>query len=254
MLGQIIKRLLGATPHSRPRSAPEPISKSGGKWTIGNSTARHPYEVEPNHPAANVIGGMEFCATFQVRTPLRILQRHGQLVPLGSTLADDFEPWMGIWIAKPKSWRELGIDAEEIQQLVASPAGLVTATEYLPFLLAARRAVEASAGGTAGRIARLQTVCERPKFARYVAAEGGPAKLCDRFFPPILSLIPGLPSGSQQELGKLHYVTVAALRGASDEALRAVQGIGPGKLKAIREFCAKYIGDTEAERAVDLVF
>ena len=67
-------------------------------------------------------------------------------------------------------------------------------------------------------------------------------------------IIPGLPSGSQQELGKLHYVTVAALRGASDEALRAVKGIGPGKLKAIREFCAKYTGDTEAERAVDLVF
>lgn len=253
MLGQLIKRLLSAKPHARSRSERQPTSNSEADWTIGNPAARHPYEVEPNHPAADVFGGMEFCATFQVRTPLRILQRHGQVVPLGSTLSDDFEPWMGIWIAKPKSWRELGIDADEMQQLVASPAGPVTAAEYLPFLLAVRRGVEASAGGTVGRIARLQAVCARPKFARFVAAEGGAAKLCDRFFPPVLSLIPGLPSDSQKELRKLGLVTVADLRSASDGTLRAVKGIGPGKLNAIRKFCAAYAGDSKEERAVDLV-
>lgn len=253
MLRQLFKRLLGTTPRSRLRSEPEPTSNSGGSWTIGNSAARHPYEVEANHPAADIIGGMEFCATFQVRTPLRILQRHGQVLPLGSTLPDDFEPWMGIWVAKPKSWRELGIDTDEMEHRVASPAGPVTAAEYLPFLLAVRRAVEATAGGTEGRIARLQAVCARPKFARFVEAERhARVSIYDRFFPPILSLIPGLPSGSQEELTKLRLFTVAGLRGASDDALRAVKGIGPGKLKAIREFCAGYTGDPEAERAVDL--
>lgn len=253
MLGQLFRRLWGSTRRSRSGPAPQPPSNSGGRWTIGVPTARHPYEVEPNDPAADIIGAMEFCATFQVRTPLRILQRHGQLLPLGSTLSDDFESWMGIWTAKPKSWRELGINADEMEHRVASPAGPVTAVEYLPFLLAVRRAVEATAGGTEGRIARLRAVCDRSKFARYVAAEGGTSKLCDRFFPPVLSLIPGLPSGSQDELRKLRFLTVADLRGASDDVLRAVKGIGPGKLKAIRKFCAEFTGDQEAERAVNLV-
>lgn len=252
MLGRLFDGLVRATLGSRSGAKQVPASDPGGSWTIGNPGARHPYEVEPDHPAANMLGGMEFCATFQVRTPLRILQRHGQVLSLGSTLPDDFEPWMGIWIAKPKSWRELGIDADEMEHVVASPAGPVTAAEYLPFLIAVRRAVEVAAGGTEGRIARLQAVCARPKFARYVAAEGGAAKLCDRFFPPVLSLIPGLPSGSQAALRERQLFTVAGLRNVSDDTLRAVKGIGPAKLTAIREFCAGYTGAPDAERAVDL--
>lgn len=250
MLGRLFSGLFRATPRPRHAAKLEPVAQSGGSWTIGNSAARNPYEVKPGHPSADVLGGMQFCATFQVRTPLRILQRHGQVLPLGSTLPNDFEPWMGVWILKTKSWRELGINAKEMEHRVASQAGPVTAAEYLPFLLAVRRAVEATSGGTEGRIARLQAVCERAKFALYVAAEGGPAKLCDQFFPPVLSLISGIPSGSRMALSELGLSTVAGLCGSSDETLRAVKGIGPGKLTAIREFCEGYTGDREAERAV----
>lgn len=244
-----LRRALGG---SRARTQREqPVTNFSG-WTIGNPDARHPYEVTPDHPAADVIAGMEFCATFQVRTPLRILRRHGQVLALGSDLPDDFEPWMGIWIAKPKSWHELGIVADELEPVIASPAGPVTAAQYLPFLIAVREAVENTAAGTEGRIQRLQAVCARPPFARYVEAEGGMMALCDRFFPPVLSLISGLPSSSQAALRQLGLCTVHALRTAADSTLLRVNGIGPAKLQAIRDYCGEYGGDPHADRAVNV--
>ena len=222
-------------------------------WVIGNTDARHPYEVTPDHPAADVIAGMEFCATFQVRTPLRILRRHGEVLPLGAKLPEDFEPWMGIWIPKPKSWRELGIDAAELEPVVASPAGPVTAAEYLPFLIAVREAVEDDAGGTEGRMQRLNEVCAQPQFAAYVAAEGGVEALSDRFFPSIASHIPGLPATAKVALEELGISTIRALESAPDNKLLAVSGIGPKMLKVVRRFCAEYRGNREAKRTVNLV-
>ena len=197
---------------------------------------------------------MEFLATFQVRTPLRILRRHGQVLPLGTSLPDDFERWMGIWVAKPKTFRELDIDIDEpeIEQVVASSAGPVKAADYLPFLVAIREAVEDAAEGLDGRIQRLREVCAQPEFARYVAAEDGADALCDRFLPTIVSLIPGLPSGARAALKGLGLSTVAALQSAPDSAYLEVSGIGPAKLKAIREFCAGYSGDPEAEHSAKL--
>lgn len=233
------------------RSGPPPASES---WTLGHSDARHPYEVPPGHPATRFIEGMSFLATFQVRTPLRILQRHGQELPLGAKLPNDFEPWMGIWIPKPKTFRQLGLDIDEpdSDSAVTSPAGPVKPSEYLPFLVAVREAVEDSSGGLGGRLARLVAVSARPEFSRFVAAEGGAAALRDRLFPPLLSCIPGLTSSSRATLEKLGLCTIAALRTASDQILLSVKGIGPAKLEAIRYYCAAYQGDPEAERLIDL--
>jgi hypothetical protein len=197
---------------------------------------------------------MSFLATFQVRTPLRIVKRYGQELPLGVELPSDFEPWMGIWIPKPKTFRQLGFDIDEADSdsMVASPAGPVKPSEYLPFLIAVREAVEESSGGLNGRLVRLEAVSARPEFSRFVAAEGGAAALCDRLFPPFLSSIPGLPSSSRVALKQLGLSTVAALRPAPDHVLLAVKGIGPAKLKAIRERCAEYCDDPAAERMIDL--
>ena len=224
------------------------------KWAIGTPGAQHPYEVEPTHPAAKYLAGMSFCATFQVRTPLRILKRHGKALPLGSELPNDFDPWMGVWIPKPRVFRELGIDLDEPDwdSTVASPAGPVKPSEYLPFLIAVRQAVEDTSGGLDGRLARLEAVSARPEFSRFVAAEGGVAWLSNRLFPPFLSSIPGLPSNSRAELLKMGLATAGALRAAPDHLLLTVKGVGPTKLEAIRERCAEYRGDPDAERLIDL--
>jgi hypothetical protein len=249
MWGRFLDRLLRVKRGSHLDPGREPVTNPGNEgWVIGNPETRHPYAIGPDHSAARFIGGMEFCATFQVRTPLRILGRHGQVLPLGAALPDDFEPWMGIWVPKPKSAGQRPYEGE-----IASPAGPVTAAVYLPFLIAVREAVEDAVGGIAGRMARLQAVCALPQFARFVAAERrARISICDRFFPPVLSLIPGLSGDSQAELRQLRLFTVGALRGATDDVLLAVKGVGPSKLKAIREFCGIYAGDPEAERIVDL--
>lgn len=249
MLRRLLDSLLRPTRGSELGSGAEPASDPGSEsWVIGNPEASHPYQIGPDHPAARFIAGMEFCATFQVRTPLRILRRHGQVLPLGVALPDDFEQWMGIWVPKPKSAGQRPYEGE-----IASPAGPVTAAEYVPFLIAVREAVEDTVGGIEGRMARLQAVCALPQFARFVAAEcGARVPICDRFFPPVLSLVPGLPSSSQAQLRRLRLSTVGALRGAADNVLLAVKGVGQSKLKAIRVFCREYAGNPDAERMVDL--
>jgi hypothetical protein len=45
---------------------------------------------------------------------------------------------------------------------------------------------------------------------------------------------------------------VAALRLADDTTLMGVKGIGPTKLAAIRQFCAAFEGDPQAERLIEL--
>jgi hypothetical protein len=196
---------------------------------------------------------MEFHAFLRTATPLRILRRHGQVVPLGSPLAEDYEPWMGMWAPKTKTFREIGIDMDESDKpLVASSAGPVKASETLPLLIAIREAAEDPTGGTEARVSRVRAVCSKPEAGPFVATQGGMEAVCDCLFPPVLPLVHGLPRTSQAELRRRGLATVAALRGASDAALLAVDGIGPAKLKAIRGFCAGYDGDPEVEREANL--
>lgn len=226
---------------------------------LGNPDALHPHEVTPDHPLASLFVGMKFSATLNVKTPLRLLQRDGQVVPLGAPLAADFDRSMGHWFPVPKrdTMEEVfpGISAKiDAASKRASTAGPVKAAEYLPFLIAVREAVEDPSDGISARMTRLHEACALPAFSRFVAAEGGAGRMCDRFFPPVLSLLSGLPGTSRQALAKLGISSIAKLRGAADSALLAIKGIGPGKLAAIRAFCASYEGDPDAERAVDLVF
>ena len=221
-------------------------------WKIGNPGARHPYAIGTDHPASRYCAGMRFSATFQTRTPLRILRRHGQVLPIGADLPDDFEPWMGMWVPQAKSSAMREAAGEKCDREIASSAGPVKPSEYLPFLVAVREAVENEAASISDRMAGLQAVCFRPAFGRFVAAEHSAAAMCDRYFPPILSLIRGLPMTSKQALEGLGIRTVRALRRMSDGELLAIKGIGPGKLVAIREFCAVYEGDPDAERCVQL--
>lgn len=224
---------------------------------LGDPDALHPHEVTPDHPLAGSFDGMRFSATFNIRTPLRLLRRDGQVVPLGTRLADDFDRSMGHWFPKPKSLDDLlgttGLDEmAEDRSRRASSAGPVKPSEYLPFLIAVREAVEDPSDGTSGRMARLHKTCARPAFVRFVAAEGGAGRMSDRFFPPVLSLIGGLPSGSRDCLRDMHLNTVAKLNAASDATLLAVKGVGPSNLAAIRAFCADFRGDVLAERTVDV--
>lgn len=238
--------------------APETPADDTG-WSIGNPNARHPYAISPDHPAAKVwVNALEFHATFQLRTPKRILERDGTTIPLTENPPSDFEPWMGVWFPvdtgpnilaemAPKAWA-----AMEANQRVASDAGPVKPAEYLPFLIAFRTIVEDGSATIAERIERVETLFQQSEWAGFVAALQDPERVSGWFFPTVLSRINGLPHSSQVALSESGIRTVAGLRAADDKTLMAIKGIGPAKLTAIRQFCDTFDGDPHADRLADI--
>ena len=222
-------------------------------WRLGNPDANHPYEVQVDHPLADVVSGMCFHATLQLRTPLRILQRNGQILPLGTDLPDDFEQWMGIWVPRTKTFRDLGLDIDEIPpSKVASDIGPVNSSEYLPFLVAIREVVEDQSLTIADRKIGIETLCRHPKFQKFANLHGGSDEIFCYFHPPILSVIPGLTASTREALIAMGIRTVGGIRQLSDKALSGVKGFGPAKIAGIRAFCDAYKGDISSEHRTEL--
>lgn len=201
-----------------------------------------PAEVARALGAEDLIAGSEFFATHQLRTPLRILLRHGEIhrdmhrtPPVIAT-----ELWQGIWFARTKTWRELGsvVDVPECQpSTVASDAGQVRSEEYLPFLIAVRSIVESEGTATA-RSDLLNDELERPCWVDACNKLGGRHTVVDRFFPPFVATIKGLPCEAAAALRTKGLKTPGALARTSDAELLAIKGIGLAKLLLIRLACS----------------
>lgn len=238
--------------------APEASAADTG-WSIGNPDARHPYAIAPDHPAANRwFNVLEFHATFQLRTPKRILERNGTTIPLTDNPPSDFEPWMGVWFPidtgpnilaemAPEAWAEM-----EANRTVASDAGPVKPAEYMPFLIAFRTIIEDGSATIAERIAEIAALFQQSEWAGFVAALQGAERVSSWFFPTVLSRISGLPHSSQAALSENGIRTVAALQAADNATLLAIKGIGSSKLAAIRQFCDTFDGDPYADRLADI--
>ncbi len=188
---------------------------------------------------ADIISGWKFCATMQLRTPIRVLSRHGEVHP-----GIDTEPpviahemWEGIWIpeAKKVTYRSLGIDIDEPAFSMASDVGPIRADggDYLPFLLAVRGAAEAP-GTIKTRRDAVAVVLSVAAHKPFVRALGGKSAILERLFPSFLATIPRLSAGSAAAVAKLGYDTPARLAGATDEQLLGVSGVGPKLLSTIR--------------------
>lgn len=187
----------------------------------------------------DLIDGMQFFATMQLRTPLRVLRRHGEVHRGSAALpAIAQEQWEGIWIPRVKTLRELGIDVPEQAPLVAaSEFGPVVIELYLPFLLAVRSIVEADSSVTERR-ERLRHELRKPQWATFCAKLGGQDAIADRFFPPFVQTIKGLPAQAVEGLRQAKLIAPSAIAAATNDQLRAIKGVGPAKLGAIRTACA----------------
>lgn len=132
---------------------------------------------------------------------------------------------------------------------IASVAGVMPADggDYLPFLIALRRAVEADAP-VAERVDLLRAVLAERGHQVFVNREGGAERIVNRFFPLFLNTIPGLPETTGIALHIQGLNTAAALDAASDAQILAFKGVGAAKLRAIRERCAEMITDRDAIR------
>lgn len=216
------------------------------------STGAVDFHERRDYPNSDIISGLQFCATMQLRTPLRVLLRHGELF---SDLPN--EPpqiaramWEGIWTAHGPSFRELGIELDEPPSLIASSIGLIPGDggDYLKFLIAVREIVE-SANSIGDRMAALVHEVIQPQLLKFQHVRFHSAyDIADYFFPAFLSEIPRLARKAAQELRKLGLDTAEALDAATDAQLLSVPGIGPRALLEIRKKCRETTIDRDNSR------
>lgn len=96
------------------------------------------------HSNEDILEGMQFSATLQIRTPLDILKHHGEIFNGSPSQAPQYGAQAdGTWIFKTKTFHELGIALDETESSHASDVGLIEPSRYLPFLIQFRSIVEA---------------------------------------------------------------------------------------------------------------
>lgn len=92
----------------------------------------------------DMINGIKFFVTLHLTTPLDVAKHYGETfngppsqAPVYGTRAD------GIWLNDLKSFRELGIDIDEMpESTAASDVGPFLPSAYIPFLLRFREIIE----------------------------------------------------------------------------------------------------------------
>ncbi|MDO8250443.1 MAG: hypothetical protein Q7T78_12110 [Rhodoferax sp.] len=196
-----------------------------------------------NMPLDDIAKGWRFGATMQLRTPLRVISRHGE-VHEGLTdppaIAQDQSE--GYWLPLLKSFAEIGIDIPEVimtNTTMASDVGQIPSDggEYLKFLLKVRAIVEQDEP-IESRELLLRDELRLPEWSGFCRKLGGMQAIQSRFFPAFIDVIKGLPAHSVAALWDAKLTTPKRISNAADAELRAIKGVGPAKLKAIREACA----------------
>lgn len=239
------------------------VANDENKSTPKNETKVAPsFEIHSNDPTKaweenqDIIIGLEFHATMQLRTPLRVLKRHGEIHTDINTEQPKIthEMWEGIWIAKTRTFREMGIDIDEFRNdgaIYTSYGVKIKKSKCLPFLIAIREVVELDES-IDSRISKLHESRENfPNWRSLAGAFGGTDYFIKEFFPLFIETIPNINSSSVDELLKLGIDTANKLEEANDEALLAINGIGKAKLKTIRDYCAeitKHRDDTRLDK------
>ena len=198
----------------------------------------------------DIMRGLKFFATLQLRTPLRVLLRDGEIHTDRKITPPEIAKamWEGIWVLQTITWRELGIDIDEFPpSSQASEIGPILPAEYLPFLIAVRTIVETHEP-VETRIEKLMRMPLSTELADFAQKHGGMNELAERFFPPFINGIPRIPGSAKYALSELGLNTPNKLAAASDEIVLSIQGIGPVKLQVIRDYCASIIEKRDSER------
>jgi len=204
----------------------------------------------------DILNGLEFCATLQLRTPLRVLRRHGEIHTDANSQPPliALEPWEGAWLPKMKTLEEvLGVKCKEppISQH-SSDIGLISSEKYLPFLIGIRKIVEQEKP-LQSRVDELRAYLTNHDEQVYIEKHGGVEKIIQNLFPRSIKPMPSLSDSTLRELSELGFDSLQKLAIASDKQLLNVKGIGKVKLKAIREHCADMMKDRDADRVDNVI-
>jgi hypothetical protein len=221
--------------------------------SVEDSDVRH---LDTWRANADIVLGLRFVATMQLRTPLRVLRRHGELHTSSNMAPPRIvdEMWEGIWLPQTKGFGEIGMPlADFTENSVATDIGPIKGGvgAYLDFLCAVRTCVEAH-DPVEVRVENLKEILAETEFMGFVRRHGGANAIIDRFFPPFINTIPTIPASAITELRRKRLTTPAKLSSASNETFLAIKGIGPAKLKALRAYCDTF-KDGQNEKRLDLV-
>jgi hypothetical protein len=183
----------------------------------------------------------EFRASLQLRTPRRVLLRHGEahVDPDRPPPPIATEPWHGRWIRR-RDGDMRPTDGERPPHLferVATEVGRVEPRHYLPFLLAVRSVVEAD-GAAGARRKALALELELQAWPGFVVKLGGVNEILDRFFPAFISTL-DIRNATQAGFRRRGLLTAAQILGASDHELLTVSGIGEVTAAKCRAQCAQ---------------
>lgn len=200
----------------------------------------------------SLIAGWMYSATIQLRTPLRVLNLHGEKVSADHGRPVETETQHGAWVPVLKTYSEMGFQIPEIDRTSASDVGQIPADggKYLQLLKSLRQIVEAPEEIPA-RLAQLRAELSKPAWAEFVTKLGGRESIYAKFFPAFIETIPSIPATAVEAMWAAELTTPRAISEASDAELLSIKGIGPVKLKAIRAAC-EAAQDKDAER-LDMV-
>lgn len=184
---------------------------------------------------------LEFRATLQLRTPRRVLLRHGERhadatrppPPIATEL------WQGRWVksAHPAPSDGQGGHAPHLLDRVPTDAGRLEPRDYLPFLLAVRAIVEAERPVVERREA-LTVELGHDAWRRFVAKLGGVDDIRDRFFPAFISTLQ-VRHATLAGLRRRGLLTAERILVASDHELLTISGIGELTVAKCRAQCAQ---------------
>lgn len=186
----------------------------------------------------DIIDGLEFVATLQLRTPLEILLHHGKIFKGKNQTPPNYakEQWQGIWIPKTKSYKDLGLDIEEIENNnCSSDIGYVNPLEYLKFLIDFRKIVESD--NTNDNILKgLYSLAEKNENYKSFWTKH---KEADKDFPysffyKQFTKIDGIGIKTAKLLYENGFKTINDLENAHDDELLKIKGIGNIQLQKIR--------------------
>lgn len=188
---------------------------------------------------SDILDGMQFSATLQIRTPLSVLKHHGEVfhgppsqTPKYGTQAD------GIWTFKTKTFRDLGVALDETEFIHASDAGPIKPSRYLPFLVRFRSIVEAGVSHEDKLAALTMLSTQSAEFReiwRKLSSNYG--DFPDSFFYLQFTALPGIGRQLAQRLYRAGFRATSEIVCADISRLTTVPGLGTATAVKIKAMC-----------------
>lgn len=190
----------------------------------------------------NLIKALIFHATMQVRTPLSVLNHHGERFSGSPSRAPKYGSEAdGYWSYELTTWQELGIDIPELPEVEgAADVGPIKASEYLPFLIEFRKIVETH-DSVDNKIAKIKKLGNKNNLFKHFIKKLNEfykykGDFPNSFFYNQFADIPGIGNKSAKLLFKAGIKSFDDLKNADDTIILSIPGIGPVALKKIRKY------------------